>query len=51
MPLLALLIAVAALCAFTYVAFTTRSLVAAGLALLDLAWIIAACSTAEHVTF
>lgn len=51
MPLLALLIAVVALAAFTYVAFTTRSLVAAGLALLDLAWIIAACSTAKHVTF
>lgn len=51
MTLLALLIAVVALAAFTYVAYTTRSLIAAGLALVDLAWIIASCSTASHVTF
>lgn len=51
MPLLALLIAVVAIAAFTYLAFATKSILAAGLALISLAWVIAACSTAEHVTF
>lgn len=51
MPLLALLIAVVAIAAFTYVAVVSKSLLAAGLALISLAWVIAACSTAHHVTF
>ena len=51
MTLLALLLAVAGFVCFTIDAVRGRSLVAAGLALVTLAWIVAATVEGELVTF
>lgn len=51
MPLLALLVLVVALAAFGYVAYTTKSLLAAGLFLAWLAFMLTFTLEGDRVTF